>query len=243
MAAHNSFRPCRLFALALGLLAAACAAQYPIVKSAPPPDALIRVDDPLLRDAKTTRVQYLGAFDHVAYARFETRDLTLEAVYVAALSQTLVLDYDYGMDRMIDTWNVHRDRRKRWGETSTIPAAHGTTAIQTFSNRRRRAVLHRVQRGMGRTAPGRPGPPRQGAVRLRLHKTGRLDFASPHRDAAVEIVRQPAPVPNRCCPCGRGADIDQAAFDAARGTTGGKTGNAEFPFDFGTTQREAGPGA
>ena len=242
MATHNGFRPCRLFVLALGLLTTACAAQYPIVKSAPPPDALIRVDDPLLRDAKTTRVHYLGAFDHVAYARFETRDLTLEAVYVAALSQTLVLDYDYGMDRMIDTWNVHRDHRKRWGETSTIPAAHGTMAIKPFQT---------ADGGPSCTAFNaewderpRDGLGRPGKVLFGYACTKPGASISQARIATLLSRLSVSPRPaESLLPVRPRRDIDQAAFDAAKGTTGGKTGNAEFPFDFGTTPREAGPGA
>ena len=218
-----------------------CAAQYPIVKKAEPQDALIRVDDPLLRDARTTRVHYLGAFDHVAYARFETGQLTLEAVYVVALGDNFVLDYGYGMDRMIDTWNAHRGRSKRWGKRSAVPVAHGAMPIQPFqiTDRGPSCTAFNTEWDFRpRDGLGRPGKVLFGYI---CTKPGAA--ISQARIATLLSSLSVSPRPGESLrPVGPRRDIDQAAFDTAKGT-GGTTGNAEFPFDFGTIGREAGPGA
>ena len=242
MAALYGFNPYRIIAVALALLLGGCAAQFPIVKKSEPQNALIRVDDPLLRDARTTRVHYLGAFDHVAYARFETDALTLEAVYVAALGDNFVLDYGYGMNRMIDTWNAHRGRGKRWGERSAVPVAHGTMPIQPFqtADRGPSCTAFNTQWDFRpRDGLGRPGKvlfgyicPKPGASISQARIATLLSSLSVSPRAAESLV----PVRPR-------RDIDQAAFDAVRGTSDAATGNAECPFDFGTIGREAGPGA
>lgn len=242
MATLYSLIPRRIVAVALALLLGGCAAQYPIVKTAGPQDALIRVDDPLLRDARTTRVHYLGAFDHVAYARFETGQLTLEAVYVAALGDNYVLDYGYGMGRMIETWNAHQGRGKRWGERSIVPAAHGAMPIQPFQTADRGppcTAFNTEWDFRPRDGLGRPGKvlfgyictkPGASISQARIATLLSSMSISPRSAESLVPVR-----PRR--------DIDQGAFDAAKGADGGTAGNVEFPFDFGTIGREAGPGA
>ena len=242
MAALCGFNPYRIIAAALALLLGGCAAQSPIVKKAEPLDALIRVDDPLLRDARTTRVHYLGVFDHVAYARFETDALTLEAVYVAALGDNFVLDYGYGMERMIETWNAHQGHGKRWGERSIVPVAHGAMPIQPFQTADRGppcTAFNTEWDFRPRDGLGRPGKVLFGYICTKpgaLISQARIATLLSSMSVSPRSAESLVPVQPR-------RDIDQAAFDAAKGADGGTTGNGEFPFDFGTIGREAGPGA
>ena len=107
-------------------------AQYPVTKRVPGAEALINFEDPSLRDAKVVRIHHLDAFEHVAYARFETDQLTLEAVYDTALGEGLALQYDYWMERMADTWNALRSQNKAWGEKVTLAAQHNEMDFQPF---------------------------------------------------------------------------------------------------------------
>ena len=225
-----------LVAALLALLVGGCAAQFPITRIAAPQEALIRVDDPLLRTARATRVHHLGAFEHVAYARFESDDLILEAVYDAALGSGLVLDYPYGMARMIETWNAHRGRVRSLSEKSTVRAQHGPMEVQPF----RPADGGRSCAGFSaewdfrpRDTVGRPGKVLFGYVCTKPGASiseARLATLL----SAISVSGRPA---ESLRPVGARRQVDQAAVDAARGAGAAATGNADFPFNFGTTSR------
>lgn len=229
------FAPYKTLAVLMILLIAGCVtAKHPITQRAAPAEALIQFEDPLLQDAQIVRIHHLDAFEHVAYARFETDALTLEAVYDAALDDSLVLQYDYWMERMVGTWNAHRGRAKSFGEESTVRVRHGELEARPF----RVAGSGRPCAGFSsewdfrpRDSFGRPGKVFFGYVCAKPNAS-----LSEERIAKLlsrlALSRRPA---ESFRTVGAQRQIDRLAFNTAAAGDGGAKGNAEFPFNFGTT--------
>lgn len=229
--------------LVSGLLAA-CAgdfqAQYPIVKMEPPQQALTRYEDPVVRDARQVHVSYLGSFEFVDYARYETPAFVLESAFAVATSVQAVLQYDWTMARMAETWNVNKGKAISWGPVKTVQAWHGLVTYQPYrmSGAGRSCIAFESQWAFqpldmqGRPtrvyfgyicAP--PGAPLNEGMAAKL--IGSVRFAVKDPESLV-------PVDGR-------RSVDRAAFDAAKGVPGGSTGNAKYPFNFGTIYVEGGP--
>jgi hypothetical protein len=224
--------------LALGGCAAGLYARYPVTKSVSPADALIRFKDASFQNAKVARVHHLDAFEHIEYAWFETDDMTLEAVYDTALGEGLVLQYDYWMERMVDTWNAHRGQDKIWKPKTSVWAWHGELDYQPFRLARsgRECVGFNSEWDYEpRDSFGRPTKVFFGYV---CAKPGAK--LSEKRVAALLAGASISERPGESFVApGTRRQVDQLAFNTARGVAGSVTGNAEFPFNFGTTLEES----
>src|SRR3546814_8353020 len=93
---------------------------------------MIQFADASLANARQMRVSHLGGMEHVEYARFETDDAILEAVYDVALDVSLVLEYDYWISKITDTWNANRNQATSWGPVQSVAAWHGKIAYQPY---------------------------------------------------------------------------------------------------------------
>jgi len=227
-----------LFApLALTACANAFHAQYPICRQEPPDKGLTQYNDPLLQGAQQMRVSYLGAFEYVDYARFETPDLVLESVYDIATDVTVVLQYNYWMKRMTNTWNLNNGKVKSWGAKQTLTAWHGPVTYQPYQlsasgqsciafnsqwDDQPDDIQDRPTRVYFGYVCAKPGKQLAEAAAVKLISSVRLNPESGDRLVPVEAR----------------SSVDQAAFAAAHGTPGGSTGNIKFPFNFGTVYVE-----
>ncbi|MPY74979.1 MAG: hypothetical protein GEU87_12030 [Alphaproteobacteria bacterium] len=221
---------------------AACAdfgARYPITSQVPPGQGMIRFADSSLANARQVRVSHLGAMEHVEYARFETDDAILEAVYDVALNVSLVLEYDYWMSRMTDTWNANRSQAKSWGPVQSVAAWHGKIAYQPYrltSSGRDCAAFSSDWDYQPRDSRGRPSrvffgylcakPGRQLTDQGVASLLGSVSFPTSPVEALVPVNGQ--------------RSTDRTALAAAKGAAGSSTGNAKFPFNFGTTYFDGG---
>lgn len=208
-------------------------AQYPVTKRVPGAEALINFEDPSLRDAKVVRIHHLDAFEHVAYARFETNQLTVEAVYDTALGEGLALQYDYWMERMADTWNALRSQNKAWGEKVTLAAQHNEMDFQPFrlADGRQCAGFNSEWDFDPRDSFGRPTRVLFGYVCARPGaKVSEKRLAKILSGISINQRYGETFVPVR-----PQRSVDQVALNTAVGADGSATGNEEFPFNFGTT--------
>ena len=219
----------------MGLVLAGCGglqAQWPNVKFAPPADALIQFEDPILSGAKVVRVHDREALEYVEYARFETNTLMMEAVYDIALNNSIVLEYDWTMKRMIDTWNGNKGQSKTWGVQSSAQAWHGK--VQYLLYRLSPAGLEcagfsSAWNFQPQDPFGRPGKVFFGYV---CGKPG--NALRPATVAKLlESVKISQRSGNSLVPVGARRDVNQAAFDTAKGSAQTALGNAKFPFNFG----------
>jgi hypothetical protein len=233
-------KPSAVF-LALGLIVAGCGAglyaQYPIVTFASPGQALITFDDPILKDAKVVRVHDREALEFVEYARFETKTLMLEAVYDIALNNSIVLEYDYTMKRMVDTWNANKGQAKTWGTQNSVWAWHGK--VQYLPYRLSRfglecAGFSSEWNFQPQDPFGRPGKVFFGYVCGKSGATLRQAEITKLLEN-VKISRQDG---SSFVPVGSRRSINQAAFDTAKGSSGTALGNSAFPFNFGRVYTE-----
>lgn len=221
----------------LSIAVAGCAggihAQYPVTQETPAGQSLIAFDDPAFKAAKTVRVSHLDAFEHVEYARFETADLTLEAVYDIALGDGYVLEYDYWMQRMVETWNINQGKVGSWGAKKTEKTFYGTIDYQPY----RLAGAGRSCIGFNSSWDYQPrdpfGRPTKVLFGYVCAKPGQK--LSEQRVAAllknVAVSERPG---ESFVPPGSRRSVDQVAFNTAKGGNGSTGGNAEFPFNFGT---------
>jgi len=223
--------------IAVALLAlAGCAGlepQYPITNQIAPEKALIQFKDPQLAHAKQARVSHLDAYEHVEYARLETADATLEAVYDVSLGVSLVLEYDYWMTKMTDTWNVNNGQPKSWGAAHRVGAWHGEIDYQRYRltvSGQDCAAFSSEWAYQPRDSFGRPSRVFFGYICARPGK--------PLTDAFVDSILKSVVFANvpveSLVPVHARRSIDQVAFSMAKGQPGSRTGNAEFPFNFGT---------
>ncbi|MCG8546448.1 MAG: hypothetical protein MJE12_19800 [Alphaproteobacteria bacterium] len=221
----------------LGLFVAGCAnlpgAQFPVTVNTPPEQALISFKDPKVKLANTARVSHRGAFEHVEYALFNAPDLTVEAVYDVSLNNGLVLEYDYWLAKMVDTWNVNRGQNKIWGKSGSVRAWHGEIDYQ----------LYRLA-GSGRECAGFSSEwdyqPRDPFGRPQRVLFGYI-CANPGDklpEQEVAALLQSTIINERpgdtFVPVNPRSRVDQLAFNTAIGAPGTAGGNAEFPFNFGT---------
>lgn len=225
-------------------LLAACAsgfeAKYPITQQIAPDQALTAFDGPLLQNAAVQHVSHLGAFEHVEYGRYENQTLVMEYVYDVSTSVRTVLEYDYWLTKMVDTWNVNNGKSKTWGPSAKVNAWHGVIDLQAYrlvaSNRncfafdsdwdyQPRDPFGRPNRVFFGYVCALPGKSLAEAEVAKLLGSVRFD------QRPVESL---IPVDGR-------ASVDQVAFSAAKGSADAETGNAEFPFNFGRVYFEGGP--
>jgi len=224
-------------------LLSACAgihAQYPIVKMEPPGGALTQFTDPALQNARQTHVSYLGGLEYVDYSRYETPDVVLESVYDVATSINAVLQYDYWMTRMADTWNLNAGQPISWGPPQTLNTWHGTIDAQPY----RLTATGRDCMAFNDEWDIRPQdiqtrPTRVFFGYICAQPGKRLDNA--RAAAIIASVRFSGRQPESLVPVNSRSSIDQTAFATAKGVPGGTTGNGKFPFDFGRTYTEGGP--
>lgn len=218
------------------VLIAGCAgdlAQYPITAKKPAKEALVTFDAPAFKNAKVVRVHHLDAFEHIEYSRFETDDgLSMEAVYDTSLGVDLVLDYDYWIEKMVDTWNVNRGKSKAFGERKSVQAWHGEIEYQPYRLGGNRQCIGFSSEWdyQARDPFGRPSRVLFGYV---CAKPG--DTLSEQRIAkTLKGVRISKRNSESFVPVNRKRSVDQIALNTAKGTTGNPNGNAKFPFNFGT---------
>lgn len=213
----------------------ACAgfgARYPITTQIPPDEGLIRFTDASLANARQTRVSHLGAMEHVEYARFETDDAILEAVYDVALNVSLVLEYDYWMEKMTDTWNANRGQEKVWGPVQNVMAWHGKITYQPYrlvESDRGCAAFSSEWDYQPRDSRGRPSRVFFGYV---CAKPGR-QLTDTGVASLLRSVTFPTTPVERLVPVNAQRNVDRMAFATAKGSEGSATGNANFPFNFG----------
>lgn len=215
-------------------------AQYPIVKMEPPEQALTRFTDPVIKGAEQHHVSYLGAFEYVDYARYATPSFVLESVYDVATSVSAVLQYPYTMARMTDTWNLNKGKAKSWGQEKTVWAWHGKVTYQPYrltADGRSCIAFESQWAFQPADMQGRPTRVFFGYI---CAPTGKpLDEKK--AVALIASVRFSQKSPESLVPVDGRRSVDRAAFAAAKGVPGGSTGNAEFPFNFGTIYVEGGP--
>ncbi len=228
--------------LALSACAGVFDAKYPIAKEIPASQSLIRFNDPLLANARQLHVSYLGGYEHVEYARYETNDLVMEAVYDVALGISYVLEYDYWMSRMANTWNVNRGKDLSWGTERHVTAWHGNIDYQPYrivGNNRECIAFSSEWDHQPRDSFDRPSRVFFGYVCPKLGKS--LTVASVAALLkSVTFSREPV---EHLVPVDGRASIDPAAMAAAEGSPGSDTGNAKFPFNFGRAYWEGDGGS
>jgi hypothetical protein len=230
---------CAVAAITLAGCAGNFGARYPITSQIPPEKGLIKFGDPLLAGAQQVRVSHLDAYEHVEYARFETADATLEAVYDVALNVSLVLEYDYWLSKMTDTWNANRGQAKTWGPAHNVAAWHGKIAYQPYrltAAGRDCVAFSSDWDYQPRDSLGRPSRVFFGYM---CAKPGK-QLSDPAVASLLKSVTFPNVPTENLVPVNSRRNIDQVAFAAAKGTDGAATGNAKFPFNFGRTYFDGG---
>lgn len=221
-----------LMSLALAGCAGGLQARYPITSQIPADQGLIRFNDPILANAKQVHVSHLDAMEHVEYARYETNDLVMEAVYDVSLGVTYVLQYDYWMSRMTDTWNANYGQDKAWGPARHVTAWHGRIDYQPYrltAAGRDCAAFSSEWDNQPRDSLGRPSRVFFGY----LCAKGGTPLSETSVAALLRSVTfDPKPV-EALVPVNGRSSVDQVAAGAAKGATGAASGNSQFPFNFG----------
>lgn len=220
-------------AVAVLALGGCLTAQYPVTQRATGEEAVITFGHPALRDAKVVRIHHLDAFEHVAYSRHETDQLTVEAVYDTALGEGLALQYDYWMERMANTWNALRGQNKAWGEKVSMAARHSEMDFQPFrlADGRQCAGYNSEWDYDPRDSFGRPTKVFFGYVCARPG----AGVSEKQLSDIMSSVKIASRAGETFVPVRPQRSVDQIAFNTAVGADGSATGNGEFPFHFGTT--------
>lgn len=245
MSRHLSLKS--LIAIIGSLMLTACAdgflqPQYPIAHRVAPEMGLTQYNDPLLANARQTRVSYLGAFEYVDYARYETSEVVLESVYDVATSIATVLDYHWTMSRMTDTWNLNAGKGKSWGRPATLRAWSGSIDYRPYqltAENRNCIAFESEWAFQPSDIQGRPTRVYFGYACAQPGKTVSTETLV----RIVESVRFSGRSRESLVPVDGRRSVDPIAISEAKGTPGGATGDAEFPFNFGTVYQEGDNGS
>lgn len=223
-------------AILVSLALAACAgdfgARYPITSQVPADQGLIRFGDPSIANARQVHVSHLDAMEHVEYARYETNDVVMEAVYDVSLGDTYVLQYDYWMSRMADTWNANYGQDKAWGPARYVTAWHGRIDYQPYrltAAGRDCAAFSSEWAYQPRDSRGRPSRIFFGYV---CAKDGKPLSETSVAALLRSVTFDPRPS-EALVPVNGRRSVDQVAAAAAKGSPGAASGNSQFPFNFG----------
>ena len=211
--------------------------QYPIAHRIEPDKGLTQYNDPLLNGARQTRVSYLGAFEYIDYARFESNEVVLESVFDLATSIATVLDYHWTMMRMTNTWNLNADEEKSWGEPGTLQAYSGQIDYRPYrlTEENRNCIAFDSEWAFQPSdILGRPTRIYFGYACAQEGKTVSTETLV----RVVESVRLSGVSRESLVPVDGRRSIDPIAISEAKGTPDGTTGNAKFPFNFGTVYQE-----
>lgn len=216
---------------------AGCVADVPVTQMTPAQDTLIAVNDPALKDKATARVSYTGLYEHVEYVRYENGGLTLEAVYDVVIDDPVILDYHYTLGRMLDTWNLNAGQAKAWGSRGTARGWHDVIDYQLYTltaQNRHCAAFAGEWDLSGRDPFGRP---MEVVFGYACAKSGEA-LSADRVEALLKSVRIDRRFGHTFVKPGMQATFDPAAYAIATGSAQPGTGNAKFPFDFGTTYSE-----
>lgn len=240
MSRHLSLKS--LIAIIGSLMLTACAdgflqPQYPIAHRIAPEMGLTQYNDPLLANARQTRVSYLGAFEYVDYARYETSEVVLESVYDVATSIMTVLDYHWTMSRMANTWNVNAGKGITLGAPASVGAWSGSIDYRPYrlaAGNRNCIAFQSEWAFQARDMEGRPTRVYFGYACAQPGKNVSTEALA----GIVASVRFSGKPRESLIPVDSRRSIDPIAISEAKGTPGGTTGDAEFPFNFGTVYQE-----
>jgi hypothetical protein len=223
--------------LALSACAGMLEPRYPITARIPSDKSLIHFKDPLLADPKQVHISHLDAYEHVEYARYETDDIDMEAVYDVSLGIHMVLEYPYWMTRMAETWNANKGQAISWGPERNVMAWHGRIDYEPYrmtTAGRDCAAFSSEWDNQPRDSFGRPSRVFFGYI---CAKTGKSLSEASVAALLKSVTFDQSPVES-LVPVNAHASVDQVAFNTAKGLPGSDTGNAEFPFYFGRSYWE-----
>jgi len=163
--------------------------------------------------------------------------LTMEAVYDVVIGDQTVLEYPYTIDRMLETWNLNAGQVKRWSAQKTMRGWHGMIDFQPYvltAANRSCAAFNGEWDHSPRDPYGRPTQLFFGYI---CAEPGQA-LSSDRTEELLKSVRIDQRFGHTFVKPGMRASFDKNAHDIATGSIRAGTGNAMFPFEFGTTYSE-----
>jgi hypothetical protein len=213
--------------------------SWPVTAMAPAGEALITFKGSPLTTATAQRVWHTGAFEHLEYARFETNELVVEAVYDTIVGDQTILDYPHWMRSMVDTWNRNRGQAKSWGTSSRVQAWHGMIDYQLYRLQGSNQICAGFSSEWDHSARDSYGRPGKLFFGYMCAKAGQ-PLAADRVDSILKNVTFDWRFGHTFVRPGQTTSVDPAAVALASGAAGSTTGNHRFPFDFGTHYTESG---
>ena len=101
--------------------------QRPTIETVPPGDERIVFAADVFRDKAPERVRFTDIWQREEYALFRGGGAQAEILYSTTTTPvfTVVLDYQFMVDDMVETWNLNRKHTKAWGESRRVEAPLG----------------------------------------------------------------------------------------------------------------------
>jgi len=203
--------------------------QWPIIKHGAPGKGVISFKS--FEGSETKRVIFALAHEHGEYARFRKDDLHGEAVYDAAVGDDAALEYHYSLERMIRTFNLNKAKPIKFGAKFSVQNGYADISVLAFTRQGVHACVAYEYEWDGRPgdSDSNPGKVAFGYICKKqshpLTKDQIAEFVGGLNISAMEYSGHALPVAGH-------SEIQAGALEVAKGSDG-KTGNAEFPFDFG----------
>jgi hypothetical protein len=133
----NLFKHGRVAALLAGSLAlAGCqsvGSYRPDIAWAGTEDAVVLMTAPEFKNTPSRHVVFTDIWQREEYALFQGGGAQAEIIYAAADERdTVVLNNDMTVERMVNSWNIARNHTVTWGEPGRVAAPLGDFFYQRF---------------------------------------------------------------------------------------------------------------
>ncbi len=101
--------------------------QRPTIETVPPGDERIVFAADVFRDKAPERVRFTDIWQREEYALFRGGGAQAEIIYSTTTTPvfTVVLNYEFMVDDMVETWNLNRKHTKAWDESRRVEAPLG----------------------------------------------------------------------------------------------------------------------
>ena len=101
--------------------------QRPTIETVPPGDERIVFAADVFRDKAPERVRFTDIWQRKEYALFRGGGAQAEIIYSTTTTPvfTVVLNYEFMVDDMVETWNLNRKHTKAWDESRRVEAPLG----------------------------------------------------------------------------------------------------------------------
>ena len=107
--------------------------QWPAIERVAPGDERIVFTADEFEGTTPQRVRFTDMWQREEYALFRGSGAQAEIVYSAVTQDSKALEYNYTVERSVNTWNLNKKLDKKWGAWGRIEARLGSVSYKPYT--------------------------------------------------------------------------------------------------------------